>query len=195
MVNIKKIIDEGVENIEKGIIGQIKTNVKAVAGQMGAGSNSQTASDQGTSESGQDGVQQATPQSDQQTKEVVNAMYAPSSPNEQHGLSSGAALPVGESGKEIKEPSEFFKKQIEEGKSPEEAAKLEAIRNQLHKTDYYDPLVNRKPIEEEHKEEEKVEEEEKMEELQVEEQKKKQDDDIAIQQAQQKTEKFPGASG
>ncbi|MDP3941095.1 MAG: hypothetical protein Q8Q49_02170 [bacterium] len=190
MVNIKKSLDEGLENIEKGIVGQIKTNVKAVAGQMGSGSTKQAANDQGTNEAGQHATQQGMPQSDQQTDEVVNAFYAPSNPNEQHGLS-----PVGEGSKEIKEPSAFFKKQIEEGKTPEEAAKLEAIRNQLHKTDYFDPLINRKPAEEEHKEEEQEEKEEKkMEELQVEEKKKK-DDDIAIKQAQQKTEKFPGASG
>src|SRR3989344_3458573 len=102
MVNIKKTLDEGMENLEKGIVGQIKANVKAVAGQMGSGSNSsQNAGDQGTSESGQHATQQGTPQSDQQTKEVVNAMYAPSNPNEAHGLSS-----VGETGKEIKEPSD-----------------------------------------------------------------------------------------
>jgi hypothetical protein len=187
MVNIRKTLDEGMENLEKGFVNQVKTNVKAVAGQMGSGSTGQ----QGSSDAGSDeAAKQATLQSDQATREEVAAFYAPSNPHEKHGLS-----PLDENGKPVKEPSDFFKKQIEEGKTPEEAAKLEGIRQQLHRTDYYDPLVQRKPAEEEEKEEEKVEAEEKqMEELQQEDQKKK-DDDIALKQSQQKTEKFPGASG
>ncbi len=186
MSSIKKFIDEGIENIEKGAIQQVKTTVSAVAGQAGVGANNSqpVAGDVGTSEAGQQQIQQSTPQSDQATKEEVAGFYAPTHPDEKHRLSVGA-----------KKQSEFFEKQIKEGKMPEEAAKIEAIRNQLHKTDYYDPLVNRKPVEEEHKEEKKEKEEEKMEELQVEDKKKKQDDDIALRQAQQKTEKFPGASG
>lgn len=200
MTNIKKSFDEGLENLEKGAVAQVKATVKAVVGQVGAGQGSQpqqASSDSGTNESTSaspvadaNAALPSQQQSNQQTQEVVNAMYASSNPNKQHGLS-----PKTDSGKEQKEPSEFFKKQIDDGKTPEEAAKIEAIRNQLHKTDYYDPLVNRKPVGQEHKEEEQEKEEEKMEELQVEDNKKKQDDDIALRQAQQKTEKFPGASG
>ncbi|MBI2442705.1 MAG: hypothetical protein HYV40_02210 [Candidatus Levybacteria bacterium] len=189
MASVRKIIDEGLENLEKGAKQQLKTTAKAVTSQV-AGSSSQNApSDTGTNESGSSATQQAQQQSDQQNEDVVKAMYAPSSPNEQHGLSSSS-----EKGKEAKEPSAFFKHLLEEGKTPEEAARLEAIRMQLHKTDYFEPLIRRKKIEEEQKEEEQEKQEEKkMEDLQV--KKKKKDDDIAIKQAQQKTEKFPGASG
>lgn len=191
MVNIKKVLDEGIENLEKGAVQQVKATAKAISGQAGAGQgNKPGQSDPGTSEDASHAAQQSTPQSDQATKDEVAAFYAPSNPNEQHGLSPQPAF-----GKDTKEPSDFFKKQLEEGKTPEEAAKLEALRKKLHDEEYYIPLTQRKPAEEEQKEEEQVKEEEKMEELKVEDKKKKQDDDIAIKQAQQKTEKFPGASG
>lgn len=185
MVNIKKNLDEGIENLEKGFGQQVKATVKAVAGQAGAGQNSQTqASDHGADQSAAQAAQ-----SDQATREEVAAFYAPSNPNEKHGLS-----PQPESGVETKEPSDFFKKQLDAGKTPEEAAQLEALRKKLHDEDYFIPLTQRKPAEEEQEEEKKEEEQEKMEELQVKEQKKKQDDEV-IKQSQQKTEKFPGASG
>ncbi|MEN9406866.1 MAG: hypothetical protein RLZZ455_82 [Candidatus Parcubacteria bacterium] len=174
MVNIKKAFDEGLENLEKGFAQQVKTSAKAVAGQVG-----------NTQPSGQQGAVQA----DQQTEEVVNSFYAPSNPNEAHGLSPQQAEG------DVKEPSQFVKDQIKDGKTPEEAVKLEALRQKLHQEEYYIPLTERKPAEEEEEQEKKVEEQEKMQDLQEEEQKKKQDDDIALKQAQQKTEKFPGASG
>lgn len=193
MVNIKKTLDEGFENLEKGIAQQAKATVKAVAGQTGVTKGTQSqASDQGSNEAAMQAAQQAqqaTVQSDEATREEVAAFYAPSNPNEKHGLS-----PQPESGVEAKEPSDFFKKQLEEGKSPEEAMQLEALRKKLHDEEYFIPLTQRKPAEEEQEEEKKEEEQEKMEELQVKEQKKKQDDE-AIKQSQQKTEKFPGASG
>lgn len=199
MVNIKKNLDEGIENLEKGFVQQVKATAQAVAGQAGVSTNSSQggASDAGANEAVVKAAQQAQQQSDhagpvtdKATQEMISSLYAPS-----QGHESSHVETKSESGKEQKEPSEFFKKQIEEGKTPEEAAKMEQLHYELHKTGYYDPLVRRKGLEEEQKEdeEEKVEEK-KMEELQVEE-KKKQDDDIALKQAQQKTEKFPGASG
>lgn len=193
VVNIKKTLDEGFENLEKGLSQQAKATVKAVAGQAGVSQGSQSqVSDQGSNEAAVQAAQQAQQaaiQSDEATREEVAAFYAPSNPNEKHGLS-----PQPESGGDAKEPSDFFKKQLDAGKTPEEAAQLEALRKKLHDEDYFIPLTERKPAEEEQEEEKKEEEQEKMEELQVKEQKKKQDDEV-IKQSQQKTEKFPGASG
>lgn len=184
MVNIKKSLDEGLENLEKGFTGQVKTTAKAVGSQfapLNQSSQQHAQSDQGTSEAGQHSGQWQQ-QSDQATEDVVNSFYAPS---QAHKGAEG----------EGKEASEYVKEHVEKGMEVEEAVKLESLRKKLHDETYYIPLTKRKTFEEEHKEEEQEKEQEKkMDELQLEDKKKK-DDDIAIQQSQQRTEKFPGASG
>jgi hypothetical protein len=170
----------------------VKTTVKAVSQQV-TGNFQQSEQAANTSEQNLSQInktQQAA--SDQKTKvlsnvttrDVIESFYAPT---------ASEALPsVDGSGKPL---SEFVKRQIASGKNPDEAMQLEKVRQQLHEETYYIPLTKRKTEEEELKEKEEEEKEEKkLEALQLEEQKKK-DQDIALQQAQQRTEKFPGVSG
>lgn len=190
-------VDEGLENLEKGIKQAVKQQVQATVQSVKSqttGANVASASQAaGANESASNlpVQQQGTPQSnrargdtDAATKDVVNSFYAPTNPDEKHGMSGKA-----------KKPSEFFEKQIKEGKTPEEAVKLESLRKKLHDETYYIPLTQRKPQEEEQEEEEQKEKVEKMEELKLEEEKKEQDDDVALRQATHKTEQNPGASG
>lgn len=78
----------------------------------------------------------------------------------------------------------------------EKIAKTKQELAVLHKTTYYDPLVNPKKVEEEKVEEEKKEKEEEQEKtFELEEKKKEKNQTLAQQRATQRVEKYPGASG
>lgn len=88
-------------------------------------------------------------------------------------------------------PEDIVKQQAEDKKK--EAELRQAL--EMHKTTYYDPLVNRpKKPEEQERPQERAERQEKEDRWKLEEKKKK-ENPIAIQRAAQKTEKYPGASG
>lgn len=110
------------------------------------------------------------------TREVVADFYEPSDP----------AVMAELSGKRLPKAGEL---------TPEEEAKLRKLKQELHNQNYYNKLLERTSMEQEHQEEAQVEkEEEKMEELKVEE-KKKQDQDIAVTMVTNRTEQFPGVAG
>lgn len=179
------------EAIEQGV-SIVKQTAKTVADtpaamaktavqQVGGTSSSKDAGEAKDVVKQQKSVSQSDPQtaSDADTKAFVKELY-------------GAVDTTGTKAK----ASKTLEKLVEENpnKSPEELQKLEMLRQQLHKQTYYDPTFNSSKSQEEPVTErlEREEQEEKMEEL---EKKKKKPKDLALQHAQQSTEKFRGAAG
>lgn len=183
MNKIKGLLEEGIEKVEEGVKTQAKVTAQSAKGQVTG--NVSAHSDQGTNEAGQTNPNQQTQSDQKATEDFVKELYAPGNKQQVTSNKNG----------EEKESSEFFKDQIEEGKTPEEAAKMEALRKKLHDEVYYLPLTQRKPHEVEQKEEEQKEEAKKMEELQKEDEKKKKEQPIAVQMGANRAERFPGASG
>jgi len=91
-----------------------------------------------------------------------------------------------------KKPSEF-EEQIKD-ELPEDKMKLAGLRNQLHKEVYYDPTFN-PPKKQEERPAEKVEKEKKQEMQDLQKKEEERPQPIAVVMAQNKTERFPGASG
>jgi hypothetical protein len=79
-------------------------------------------------------------------------------------------------------------------KTTEEEQKIQQLRSSLHQ-EYYESLTRPKPQQEEDRPAEKVENEKKMEELEQQDRDKEKPPPLAIQRSQQRSEKFPGASG
>lgn len=79
-------------------------------------------------------------------------------------------------------------------KKLEEKQKLAKLRQELHQTTYYEPLIHPKKEKPEERPAEKLEQEEKKEEFELE-QKKAKEPPPLVKKAQQRVEKFPGASG
>lgn len=92
---------------------------------------------------------------------------------------------------------EHLQKMAEEHpeKTPEELQEIEKLKQELHQTTYYQPLINPQKQEERPAEkiekEKRQEEEKKMDELKEEEKK----EPLAVHQAERKTEIFRGVSG
>lgn len=181
MNSLKGLFEDSIEKVEEGVKSQAKVVVQSTKSQVTGGQQQTAAPDHGTNEAAQaDPSQQASKQA---TEEFVKDLYAPSQNN--HAASQG----------DQKQPSQFVQDQIKDGKTPEEAMKLEALRKKLHDEVYYIPLTQRKSHEQEVKEEEQKEEQKKMEDLQTEEEKKKKEQPIAVQMGANRAERFPGASG
>lgn len=89
-------------------------------------------------------------------------------------------------------PTEF-EEQIKD-KTPEEQKKLVALRQQLHKQNYYDPTFN--PVKnQEERPAEKVKNEKKKETMELQQKKAEKPPPLAVVREQNKTEMFRGASG
>jgi hypothetical protein len=91
-----------------------------------------------------------------------------------------------------KKPSEF-EEQIKD-ESPEEKMKLAGLRNQLHKENYYDPLVNPSRKQEE-RPAEKVEQEKKQEMQDLQQKEADKPPPLAVVKERNKAEMFRGAAG
>lgn len=116
----------------------------------------------------------------QQNQDIVKSMYAPS-----EGAKSQKITPAQEAAAKLAQENPQ--------KSPEEIQKITQLKQQLHQTTYYQPLVT-PPKQQEEKPAEKVERE-KIEELQLEREKeKKKPKSLAIDQSQN-MEKHRGSSG
>lgn len=190
-MNPKAALGQFQDEIEKGAKRQFKLTAQATKQQFVSQKQQSQSGAQGAGTNEQGGHQQQQGQNPQQqdqfTKEFIQDMYAPTSGQQAHGFS-----PSDPSGKQ---PSQFFKAQMQQGKSPEEAQKLESLRKRLHDEVYYLPLTQRKQQQQEERPTEKVERE-KMEDLQLEDQKKKDaPPPLAVQMAKNKAEQFPGVSG
>jgi hypothetical protein len=187
MPNLSGMLGDFEESIERGVKQQLKSTGQAVTSQLNPMQSAQSqpaSADAGTNEQAGVGGAQSPSQSDPATQEFVKNMYAPSNHQQPHGMSDPK-----------QQPSQFVQQQIQNGKTPEEAAKLEQLRKKLHDETYYIPLTQRKPHEAEQKEEEQVKEQEKMAKLEELEEKKKKDQPIALKMATQTAETFRGASG
>ncbi|MBI2074945.1 MAG: hypothetical protein HYT83_03870 [Candidatus Levybacteria bacterium] len=124
-------------------------------------------------------VQTAENLRQQQNKDIIKAMYAPSEKNKtQNTQAEQAAQNAAQNNPE---------------KTPEEIQKMVALQKQLHKESYYDPLFNA-PKQKEEKPVEKIEREKKEEEFELQEKEKKKPKPITVDRAQN-VEKFRGASG
>ena len=95
-----------------------------------------------------------------------------------------------------------MQQQMQQKDQMESQQKMANLRHELHKSEYYDPLIaheTRKPEEEEDKNAakrvEKQEQEEEQKKMQLEEKQAKEDQDIAKTRAQTKTEANRGAMG
>lgn len=153
-----------------------------VRGQLGGttGQNS-IQSDQGTNEQGNLSQKKM---SDDQAKQFLKDLYGPTT-KKTSNIQKPVEHPIGEAlGLSQVDPNA--------GKTPEEIAKIQSLRSQLHQ-DYYQNLVN-PPKSQEKPVVEKLEEEEKMEEL--EEAKKKEKAPGPLQNVKTGTgEKMIGVSG
>lgn len=92
-------------------------------------------------------------------------------------------------------PSEAPKTPQEQAQMAQAQQKIEALRQQQHKSEYYDPTFNRPKPQEEHQAEkvEREKEEDERKKLQV--SQKKKEKPMAVQMGAERAEKFRGVSG
>ncbi len=124
--------------------------------------------------------------SDEERKEFLKRLYGKS---ETSNLDQ-AEKDQKDKGKSLKDNE--FERQIA-NKTPQEQEQLRQLRKALH-GEYYQQLVNPKRQEEE-RPAEKVEKEKKIEMQELEQKKAERPPPLPIQRAQERVEKFPGASG
>ncbi|MBI4097601.1 MAG: hypothetical protein HY426_01020 [Candidatus Levybacteria bacterium] len=173
-----------VRNVAKGAKQGAKAFAKTAAGQVAGGQTPNQ--NQGTNEAANSSQQQM---SDDDAKQFLKDLYGKSD-------KKSTSLPPqnqNQNQNAVKTALGLPQKNPNEGKTAEELAKIEQLRNQLH-GQYYQDLTNRKKAPEEHVTEklEREEHEGKMTELETE---KKKPGPIAVQRAQQSAEKFRGVSG
>ncbi len=117
----------------------------------------------------------------QDTQDIVKSLYSESDENlDQNSNKTSNQNP--------QQPEDNTPEGLEKKK------KLAELRQQLHNEVYYDPLVNPPKPKEEERPAEKVEKEKQKEMIELEEKKKKEPPPL-VAKAQQRVEKFPGASG
>lgn len=186
-MNSNQVIGGFEDAIEKGQSLAGKTVKQAVSdfgntvkGQLGGNQNLQQA-DQGTNEQGNSNQQKM---SDDQAKQFLKELYG-STDKKTPKIEKPEEHPIGEAlGLPQTDPNA--------DKTPEELAKIQSLRSQLHQ-DYYQNLVN-PPKPEEKPVTEKLEEEKKMEELEL--AKKKEEAPGPLQNVKTGTgEKMVGVSG
>lgn len=118
---------------------------------------------------------QIDPKALEQTKEFVDDLYAPTHQNGNH-----------------QNPQQAL--QSADQKSFEDKQKIEKLRQELHNTVYYQPLINPRR-QEELRPAEKVEEEKKKEMMELQEKEQKKPQPLSVMREQNKAEMFRGASG
>jgi len=189
-----EMLEKGQQTVQKTAKSVVSDVSDSVAGQIGIGGKSESSPDNQGNAAGQAqtaGVQnQASteapmPQaaSTEDTKQLVKEFYAPSSD-----------LP------ENLTPE--LSQQMQQKAQMEAQQKLANLRHELHRGEYYDPLIAHETKTEEQEEDEsaakrveKQEQEEEQKKQQLDEKKAKEDDDIAKTRAQTKTEANRGAMG
>ena len=179
--NATKSAKQGAQNFARTGLGQV-TGLQTPAPQQ---------SDQGTNEQANAAAQNQQKMSDEEAKKFLQDLYG--SPDKKSDPDKSKTQGTQNPQNPIAQAVGATPKNPNKGKSPEELAKIEALRQQLH-GDYYQTLVNpQKPQEEPVTEKlEREGQEEKMTELETE---KKKPPPIAVQKVQQSAEKFRGVSG
>lgn len=160
-------IEKGQSTLTKSVKNNINDSAKSVKGQLlGASDSSQKATaDQGTNEVGSAATDPNQSQmTDEERKEFLSNLY---------GKNDNSPKNTGGDGKKPQKGAGSVKQALgipqndpNKGKTPEEIAKIEALRKQLH-SDYYQDLLNKSKTKEEPVAEklEREEEEQKMAEL------------------------------
>lgn len=182
---------QAVQNTAKNAVSDV---AGSVVGQIGVGKGEGSPDNQGqvqTQAAGAGGVQNqpsseaVKPQaaSTEETKQLVKDFYAPSSELPENLTPEMTA-------------------QMQQKEQMEAAQKLANLRHELHKGEYYDPLISYETKTEQEEDEdsaakrvEKQEQEEEQKKQELEEKKAKDDQDIATTRAQTKTESNRGAAG
>lgn len=163
----EEAIEKGQGALTKAAKQTVKDFTNTAKGQITGSTTSQAQSDQGTNEQANSAQQQM---SDDQAKQFLKDLYGPTKKTEPEKPKSHPitqALGVSEAEKNVDHPvtEALGIPQVDPnaGKTPEELAKLQKLRSQLHQ-DYYQNLVNR-PKPKEEPVAEKLEKEEQMEAL------------------------------
>jgi hypothetical protein len=177
----QQAVTSSVKTVASDVASQIGLKTEASPDAQGVGQNQGQTTQTQQQQSGEATQVQAA--STDETKQFVKEFYAPS-----------VELP------ENLTPE--LQQQMQQEDQIESQQKLANLRHELHKSEYYDPLIaheTKKPEEEEDenaaKRVEKQEQEEEQEKMQLEEKKAKGDQDIAKTRAQTKTEANRGAMG
>ncbi len=177
----QQAVTSSVKTVASDVASQVGLKTEASPDAQGAGQNQGQTTQTQQQPSGEATQVQAA--STDETKQFVKEFYAPS-----------VELP------ENLTPE--LQQQMQQKDQIESQQKLANLRHELHKSEYYDPLIaheTKKPEEEEDesaaKRVEKQEQEEEQEKMQLEEKKAKGDQDIAKTRAQTKTEANRGAMG
>ena len=192
-----EILEKGqsaVRSTAKGAKKQVTDFGKAATGQLGgSGSDPGSANhntDQGTNEAGSSPQQ---PQmTDEERVEFLRNLYGKSDNNSKK--SQGSAQSQKQQKNPVSNALGLPQNDPNKNKTPEEIAKLEALRNKLHKEEYYDPTFNA-PKQQEEGAQEKVEredEEGKMAELET---KREKPPELPVTVKQGTGERLPGVSG
>jgi hypothetical protein len=187
-----EMLEKGQQTVGNTVKSAVSDVAGSVAGQIGIGGKSESNPDAQGNVQNQVQTNQAQPQTEnsrpqaastEETKQLVKDFYAPSS-----------ELP------ENLTPE--LAQQMQQKDQIEAQQKLANLRHELHKSEYYEPLVAHETKSEEQEDEEsaakrveKQDQEEEQKKQQLEEKKSKEDDDIAKTRAQTKTEANRGAAG
>lgn len=179
------------QNVKKSATGGVKSFVKTTTGQVAGSQNPTPQNDQGTNEAGNAAAQKKM--SDDQAKQFLKDLYGPSNPQK-----SDLQNPQKAAGQQnpnqslIQQVTGSTLKDPNEGKKPEEVAKMQSLRNTLHQ-EYYQNLTNRQKPKEESVVE-KLENEKQLEQIkEIKKEKKKPDPLAAVKKGTGET--MVGVSG
>lgn len=125
--------------------------------------------------------------SEKNTEEFVKNLYGPTEKQDRASMSHGSKAQTS-TADQAQAPHDT------KSKTPEELEKIEKLRQELHQTTYYQPLVNR-PRQQEERQAAKVEREEKEKRWELQEKDKKKPKPLAVSREQNKAEQFRGTSG
>ena len=172
---VQNTVKSAVSDVAGSVAGQVGVKPEASPDAQGKAQQAQNQNPAQTSTSAEPSVPQAA--STPETKELVKEYYAPSSD-----------LPADPAG-------------VKQQEQAETQQKLAKLRQELHQSTYYDPLIayeTKKPGQGEEAVAEKVEREEKedeQEKMELEQKKAKATQDIATSRAQRATEANRGVAG
>ena len=191
-----EMLEKGQQTIQNTAKNAVSDVANSVAGQIGIGGKSESGPDaqgQVQAQQGQVGSVQNQPSAEapkpqaastEETRQLVKDFYSPSVDLPENLTPEVTA-------------------QMQQKAQAEAAQKLANLRHELHKGQYYDPLIEHETKSEEEEDEEegaakrveKQEKEEEQKKMELEEKKAKDDEDIAKTRAQTKTEANRGVAG
>jgi hypothetical protein len=192
-MNGKSWTDLGMEQLEDGV-SQVKQQVKqapqSIANSVVSQVTGKTSSDKGSNEAGQSDTHQQQAHQQQSNEDFVKELYGPSENNAKSHADGEGKAPT----ERQKAAAEYIQEKVEGGMTPEEAQKLQSLRNKLHQ-EYYQKLISYEQPKPEERKADKMEKEKEQDEMRELEEQKKKDAPIAVQMGANKAEQFPGASG